>query len=313
MKRLPKFLLVSLFTFFVGIAAVSIWFFLTQNSAQNPKTEIIIAANKPIAELTIKAVEPEEDKFRNPLDEIWLEDKKFTYNGYTITKECIEIDSGYADCAIKIKINGRVLAKIELEDVRDNWIDYGFFNFLGDDDKQLIIHTYSGGAHCCYDYVIYDLKPTFRVIYDSTKFDSGNDVGNDLIPADIDGDGIFEFQQDVMAFGYFHASYAGSVFPPVIFAYDKKKGHYDFANKKFPDFVMNELEENLDWVKKQGLDPVGDYTVTKTFLNLVYAGKEKQAWKFFDENYDFEDKEDFRKDVKKVFSQDITYKSIYRR
>ena len=202
---------------------------------------------------------------------------------------------------------------------RGYWLEYGFFNFLGKDKKQLIVQTYSGGAHCCYDYTIYDLKPKFRVIYDSKHFD----VGEKLIPVDINGDGIFEFRQSIMAFDYFHASHADSVFPPAVFAYDKQKGRYDFANKKFPNYVLDDTKKAIDWLGKQKnqkenrsdlLEELNKRCIARlTFLNLVYAGREKEAWKFFNGNYNFEDREDFRKDVKKRISEDVTYKSNYRK
>ena len=165
------------------------------------------------------------------------------YQGFTILKKCIGNEDFDNNCQVKIVKNKKVLARFDSQ--KDYWVKFSLFNFLGGNDKQLIIHTYSGGAHCCNDYVIYDLKPTFRKVYDSTKFDSGSEIGNYLTPIDIDKDGVFEFQRSVMTFDYFHTSHASSVFPPVIFRYDKKKARYDFANKVFPNFVISQPLSNF--------------------------------------------------------------------
>src|SRR4029079_3642213 len=159
---------------------------------------------------------------------------------------------------------------------------YGLFDFLGTGKKQLVVHTYSGGAHCCYDYVIYDLSPKFRTIYDSRLQDSGNDVGNELVPTDLNGDGVYEIRQDVMAFDYWFASHANSIFPPAILQYDKKSGHYRPANKKFSEHIKAELDNLL-----KGPDAITDpeTSVRARILYLLYAGERDEAMKVFEQEY----------------------------
>ena len=139
----------------------------------------------------------------------------------------------------------------------------------------------------------------------------------------MNGDGVFEFRQDVMAFDYeAPGGHATSSFPPAIFAYNKQKGRYTLATKLFPNFVIDELKKNLDgldgWVKdsakygsKITREELDEIRVRETFLYWVYAGKRKEAWKYFDKNYNFEFRNKFRKDFKEIFSKDVTYKSIY--
>ncbi len=318
MKRIPKYLLILLTTFFFGLTAASIWLFYNQKFSLPPaQPKTVNSAENPLAEVETESVETE-DEFHTPLDNVWLKDQKISYNGYTITNKCSGTEAD-DDCKLKISKNGKTLETFESS--RNYWLQYGFFNFLGKDDKQLIVHTYSGGAHCCYDYTIYDLKPNFRTIYDSTKFDGA--VGDSLIPVDIDSDGIFEFQQDVMAFDYAApGGHATSTFPPAVFAYNQKKGRYDFANKLFPNYVLDELKKNLaghdKWVKecaKYGTiitqEELHEISVRETFLYLTYAGKEKEGWEYFNENYNFEFRGKFRKDFEEEFSKDATYRSIY--
>ena len=155
-----------------------------------------------------------------------------------------------------------------------------FSNFLGGEKKQLIVHTYSGGAHCCYDYYIFDLTPRFRTIYSSAKFDSGNEIGSELVPVDIDGDGVFEFHRRVESFAYFYASYADSNKPTALFAYDRKKQSYQLANKKFPEYILADNERGLEWFAKNEPE-LNDldrrYIVRMEFLNFIYSGHKKRV------------------------------------
>ena len=308
MKRFPKYLLISLSTFLCGAIAVSFWFLINQKIIPSASSETLIKLENQIAEVEINAVEDDEIT-KPPLEKIWQEDEKIEYNGFIITKKC---DGTVADNDCKIKISKNNKTFVLFESGRNYWLQYGFFNFLGDADKQLIVHTYSGGAHCCYDYIIYDLQPNFRVLYDSRKFDRL--VGSQLIPVDINKDGVFEFEQSVMSFDYFYASHAGSIFPPAVFVYDKKENRYRIGNKDFSGFILEDTKKSSDWFEEQYGKQSETYKsqmVLITFYNLVYSNNEKSAWEYFDKNYNFEDKEDFRKDVKVLFSKDPTYKSIY--
>ena len=311
--------MIAAITFFaIGVMAALVLFF--------PNRQTFVSADaQPAAKIQNttpenSATTNEDDEiYSSLLDDIWIKSGNFSGEGISINKKCVnEKESFIVDnCELRIFQNQKQLAKFTAEGI--DWLQYGFFNFLGKKNKQLVIYTYSGGAHCCDDYVIYDLKPAFRVIYDSRKYDSGSEIGNTLKPVDIDKDGIFEFEQDVMAFDYFFASHADSIFPPVVFAYDQEKGMYEIANKKHPDFVMDELKKNLDWLRKQRKDETETskgftdrYILRKNFINLVYAGKEEQAWEYYDRNYNLEDKAEQKKAFKEIFSKEIVYKSIYK-
>ncbi|MGB4988888.1 MAG: hypothetical protein WBO10_06600, partial [Pyrinomonadaceae bacterium] len=153
------------------------------------------------------------------LEKIWINDDETQTTEYKIKRKCGLASDEIDACKLTVSYNGKFVAEFENERGGKDWLRYGFFNFLGKKEKQLVVHTYSGGAHCCYDYYIYDLGRTFQSIYESSKFDSANEVGNQLIPVDIDQDGVFEFYQDVMAFDYMApGGHATATFPPAVFA-----------------------------------------------------------------------------------------------
>jgi hypothetical protein len=221
MRPFLKRLTVFLGTLVVGLGAAFAW--LIPPHIQPPFSPASVTETSRTESLQIdytrrEVVKPVEEPAENPnpLDKIWAKERKLSYLGYEIKKECEQVGI-FLNCKLKIRKNGKTLDKIAVEYSRDYWLKFGLFNFLGGKDKQLIIHTYSGGAHCCYAYFIYDLSPGFRKIYDSTRYDAANDIGNELFPVDIDNDGVYEFRRDVMAYDYFHASHADSVFPSAIF------------------------------------------------------------------------------------------------
>jgi len=220
---------------------------------------------------------------------------------------------------ITIKKNGKALERFETGyTMSKDWAKLGLFNFLGANRKQLIVEGYSGGAHCCWEHRVMDLSPTYRVIYDSHDWD----VGYDLNPVDLDKDGVFEFTQSVMTFDYFYVSHARSYFPKAIFKYDKKVGKFLPANRLFPEEVTQNLEVDLAEVARLGLnvnrsDVYGyeEYVAAtlRVFLKRVYAGRETQAWAFFDAEYKLDNKRKLRADISKQLRGCSIYNYIYPR
>lgn len=261
-------------------------------------------------------------EYKEALADIWNQDDHYKIGGISVVRECSPEDDYRRKCELTIKSSGHLVQRFVVEDGRKYWLKYGILNLLGNDSQQLIVFTYSGGAHCCYDYSIYDLKPKLRLIY-STPFDSANVVGNELVPMDIDGDGVQEFYQDVMGFDYWgQGGHASASFPPAIFAYEKNTHRYKIANKRFPNFVMSRLDdlsaliEQGDWPDQDGKN---EYLVRTKFLYLIYASQREAAWKYFNENYRSSNgigyqeqfKEQFKREAREIFAKDPTYLSIY--
>jgi hypothetical protein len=53
--------------------------------------------------------------------------------------------------------------------------------------------------------------------------------------------------------------------------------------------------------------------VMKIFVEYVYAGKEKDAWEFFDKEYTPGDKEELKAEIRATLDECAIYKAIYRR
>lgn len=243
------------------------------------------------------------------LETKWIDTDRHSFDGYEFARECKRGSSG-TECTAQIRRAGKTLAKFT------SWIslDYGFFRLLGNKSKQLIVHTYSGGAHCCDMYYVYDLKPTLKVIYDGDKYDP-DQIGGSMSIVDIDKDGIYEFRLRSQSFDYALTSHAFSPFPPVIFSYDKSKREYVISNKKFPKFIKDQLADVFEWLKRNNIQqPTRNWVVSvNSFLYFTFAGDEKGGLAYFKKHYSKKDKEDVESEMRKILEDDIVYNSIYRR
>jgi hypothetical protein len=195
---------------------------------------------------------------------------------------------------------------------------FGLFSLLRGETKQLVILQYTGGAHCCWVYKIYDFRPRLHLIFDDEKY--GDSLGYELHPVDIDGDGQYELTQAVMTFDYFHMSHASSVFPTAVFAYNDVSHRYLPANKNFSSYLLGDIEDDLRRLAsaKANLDakavaPHEEYlsAVLSVFLDSVYVGREADGWRFFNMEYKLSDRHEIKVDIETAFRSDPIYKSIY--
>lgn len=251
------------------------------------------------------------------LESIFTKGDKLVYQGYEITRFARPSADSWT---ITIKKNGKIQKRFEIgATMSKDWAKLGLFNFLGGRGKQLIVEGYSGGAHCCWEYKIIDLSPTYRVLYDSDDWN----VGYDLNPVDLDKDGVFEFTQSVMTFDYFPLSHAYSAFPPAVFKYNHRAGKYLPANRLFQSRVTQGIEAKLtkiaEWNKRPGLEkrtsiiePEYAATSLDVFLRYLYSGREKRAWDFFDKSYKLGDKQEIKFGIKRELRGCAIYKYLYR-
>lgn len=81
-----------------------------------------------------------------------------------------------------------------------------------DSVPQVLVSTFSGGAHCCSALTVLESRGGQWRSYDLGSWDGDRTA----LPRDLDGDGVKEFRFVDQAFLYAFASYAESWAPPVI-------------------------------------------------------------------------------------------------
>ncbi|MDJ0542876.1 MAG: hypothetical protein PX637_00705, partial [Microcystis sp. M53601_WE4] len=157
---------------------------------------------------------------------------------------------------------------VELIDLDNNGID------------EIIVSTYSGGAHCCTSLVIYTWQKD-KFIREETGFLDGSGGSFE----DLDGDNNYEFVTVDNAFLYAFSSYAASFPPSRIYTF--QQGKLADVTRKYPQELRKTLAAMLkafQLAKKEKAEVNGilaGYVAQKILL-----GEYEEAWQFLLANYD---------------------------
>ena len=158
-------------------------------------------------------------------------------------------------------------------------------DITGDEVPDLVVSHWSGGAHCCYDVLIFSIGEAFRLIQ---RIEGGH---GSVHFKDLDKDGIPELVVFDWNFAYWNASFASSPAPQVILRYQDGKYVVDRELMKKPlesikspvadeEFRKSECDAGNAW-KKDGYCLSSD--VWGHMLDLIYAGHAEAAWRYLDE------------------------------
>lgn len=145
---------------------------------------------------------------------------------------------------------------------------------------EVIIQTYSGGAHCCTSFMIYGWQNNQFIKTDIGFLDGG---GGQFI--DLDQDGDTEFITSNHAFLYQFSPYAGSFPPTMIFEYEN--GELVEVTRNYPqrlEATATRMYQAFLENKKQGYEVNGilaGYVAQKILL-----GEYNEGWNFMLANYD---------------------------
>jgi hypothetical protein len=84
---------------------------------------------------------------------------------------------------------------------------------------------------------------------------------------------------------------------------------YEPVNSLFESYALRKLDgRQVD----SGANEIDQRAMTlHRLLTLIYAGKQDQAWKFYESSYKLSDKEEIRRRVKAILSRQPVYKFIY--
>jgi hypothetical protein len=140
--------------------------------------------------------------------------------------------------------------------------------------KDLVIETFSGGAHCCFSIEIATLGDSVRV---SAPLDT-RDAGAALFK--LPDGGLMGLRSADMAYAYRWTSFADSPAPELLLRYDIDKGFAladDLMKKPAPS--ADKLKQMTDTMRAdpgwKGGSPPRDYL--QAILDLVYSGNLETA------------------------------------
>ncbi len=189
----------------------------------------------------------------------------------------------------------------------------------GDKQEELVLQTFSGGAHCCFSYLVFSLGDTPALMARLEARDSGAMI------KDADGDGIAEFHAADMAFDYFGASHASSVHPPIVLLYQNGSFHLAAHLMRKPAPAEAEWQKRVDsvradWDNKEVMGMTFEDeewgkappSLWGNMLDLIYSGNGELAWKFLDELWPDgkPGKDAFRKDFEAQLGKSDYYDDV---
>jgi hypothetical protein len=152
-------------------------------------------------------------------------------------------------------------------------------DLTGNGRPDMIVTSWSGGAHCCYEHYIFELTPKLRLL---TTIEDG-DIDLAHFEKLDQGRGYY-VTSDIWS--YWPSSFASSVrHDNVILKWYKEKFRLDLGKIRFPPpnaQQWNAALKDVDDALKDGGDIRGALGVTlwDTTLDLIYTGHSDLAWKF---------------------------------
>ena len=168
----------------------------------------------------------------------------------------------------------------------------------GDREPEVIVNTYTGGAHCCTISSIYRYSPTENH-YTETNRDWQHS-GYRL--EDLDHDGIPEWVSGDDRFAYRFASYAASGRPLQIWQY--RQGNFIDVSRQFPQLIYenaHQLWQSYQEAKSQGYETKGmlaGYLAAKYLL-----GQESDGWERVKQAYQAGDRQEFFQNLRRFLEE----------
>ncbi len=182
-------------------------------------------------------------------------------------------------------------------------------DITGDGRPNLVVSEWTGGAHCCFLFHLFEIGSRFRHIQTINTEHSGSaDFEN------LDNDPALEFRTNDWTFAYWRTGFASSPAPKVILKYKGEKYGMAYDLMQKPSLSYDELVQQVkdigaseEWEKKQ--PPV---MLWSKMLDLIYAGNMFQAWVLFEVSWPdrIDGKEDFLKDFKSRLASSPYWKDV---
>ncbi len=194
-------------------------------------------------------------------------------------------DSLPFDAIAEIEGDGSALARVALV----TNVDVSGRDVTGDGHPDLVIETYSGGAHCCWSTIIYDLGPTLTEVLRSRPSNCGG------VLRDLDGDGVLEFETCDDVFAYVYCPYAMSPSVRAVLRYQPGQG-YGPASPQFAALYVQDIAEHTALAQAAQPEEMGEWdgttkcSVLPLVLDYLYSGQPGLAWDTLVQYYAYPDR-----------------------
>ena len=188
----------------------------------------------PVPTLTVGApTVPPPPPVAEPPEAGYLLQEERLINGYAIRIWRNPDDQLGFDSILLIEAAGQPPIRVDMVSALD---DLTGTDLNADGYPDLVVETYSGGAHCCFGTQVFSLRPSgAALILQKPESNAGGTF------EDLNSDGISEFITYDDSFAYKYCPYAAGVAVKVIMAYDPGQDRYIPASPRFPDQYTDEI------------------------------------------------------------------------
>jgi len=161
-------------------------------------------------------------------------------------------------------------------------------DLTGEGHPDVVIHVFTGGAHCCFSTIVYDLGPKLIKVLETPLSNCDGSF------QDLDGDGVAEHITCDDLFAYVYCSYAGSPAAQVVLQYDPGRGYVP-ASPRFADLYDEPIVRHREQAETAQPGEMGEWdgttkcAVLPIVLDYLYSGQDEKAWTEFNRLYDYPD------------------------
>ncbi len=182
----------------------------------------------------------------------------------------------------------------------------------GDGVSELVVFSFSGGAHCCY--TVYILELTDPPVVTAT-IDAQNGMGIKPAPeSDPSRRGQYDFDIPEQSFDYWNAPHVASPMPSVYYQLRDHRLVVDLAAMLKPAPTVATLDAEAARVRKLMAAPNSELEpdLWRTMLDLIYSGHESEAVRFFNEAWPEKrpGKDGFYAEFRSVLDKSAAYRAF---
>jgi hypothetical protein len=207
------------------------------------------------------------------------------------------------DNLVTISSGGQILARVEFASALG---EYTGRDVTGEGHPDVVIEGFTGGAHCCFSTMTYDLGPALTKVLETPPSNCAGRL------EDLTGDGVYEFVTCDDVFAYTYCAYAFSPLVKVILQYEPGQGYVPasprFAALYEEDIAAHSrLAQDAASYVDSGWDGTPKCAVLPLVLDYLYSGRGEQAWDALNRFYDYPDRLLFWTEVVQTIADSSLY------
>ncbi len=212
-------------------------------------------------------------------------------------------DSWGYDNIATISVDGEILVQVEMVSQLGELTGT---DITGEGHPDVVIESYTGGAHCCFSTIVYDLGPTLTEVLHTPESNCSGGF------EDLDGDSVLEFVTCDDLFSYAYCPYAGSPLVQVILQYEPDRGYVP-ASPRFAHLYAQTISTHAQMAVQSVPGEMGEWDHTNKcgvlplMLDYLYTGQADRAWAEFNQLYGFPDRLVFWAEVMQVINLSTLY------